>query len=139
MCHREWRLGRRSITVDKSVMRQSFVTTPTPPSRSGMKAKVRAKLKMPRPINRAPLGHTRFYCQGALFPWPDKTCNQFPTQFFIISRRNHSKWFGRYIYHISDHALSLKQTMNCPFISDSYPFYCRILFCVLKFSGHKRN
>ena len=75
-----------------------------------------------RPINRAPLGHTRFYCQGALLPWPDKTCNQFPIQFFIISRRNHSKWFGRYIYHISDHALSLKQTMNRPFILDSYPF-----------------
>ena len=38
-----------------------------------------------RPINRAPLGHTRFYCQGALLPWPDKTCNLFPIQFFIIS------------------------------------------------------
>ena len=75
-----------------------------------------------RPINRAPLGHTRFYCQGALFPWPDKTCNQFQIQFFIISRRHHSKWFGRYITHISDHALTLKQNMNRPLIPDSYPF-----------------
>ena len=38
-----------------------------------------------RPINRAPLGHTRFYCQGALFPWPNKTRNQFPIQFFASS------------------------------------------------------
>ena len=75
-----------------------------------------------RPINRAPLGHTRFYCQGALFPWPDKTYNQFPIQFFTISRRHHSKWFGRYINHISDHALTLKQTMIRPLIPDSYPF-----------------
>ena len=75
-----------------------------------------------RPINRAPLGHTRFYCQGALFPWPNKTCNEFTIQLFTISQRHHSKWFGRYINHISDHALTLKQTMNCPLIPDSYPF-----------------
>ena len=74
------------------------------------------------PINRAPLGHMQFYCQGALFPWPDKTCNQFPIQFFTISQRHHAKWFGRYITHISDHALTLKQTINCPLIPDSYPF-----------------
>ena len=35
-----------------------------------------------RPIYRALLGHTLFYCQGALFPWPDKTCNQFPDSIF---------------------------------------------------------
>ena len=75
-----------------------------------------------RPINRAPLGHTRFYCQGALFPWPDKTRNQFPIQFFIFSSRHNSKWFGRYINHISDHAFTLKQNMNRPLIPDSYPF-----------------
>ena len=75
-----------------------------------------------RPINRAPLGHTRFYCQGVLFPWADKTRNQFPIQFFTISRLHYSKWFGRYINHISDHALELKQTMNRPLIPDSYPF-----------------
>ena len=86
-----------------------------------------------RPINRAPLGHTRFFCKGALFPWPDKTSNQFPIQFFTFSRRHHSKWFRRYINHISYHALTLKQTMNRPLIPDSYPFYCRILCCGLKF------
>ena len=92
-----------------------------------------------RPINRAPLGHTRFYCQGALFPWPDKTCNQFPIQFFTISRRHHSKWFGRYINHISDHALTLKQTMNRPLSPDSYPFLLpnSMLWCEI--SSHIRN
>ena len=92
-----------------------------------------------RPINRAPLGHTRFYCQGALFPWPDKTRNQFSIQFFTISRRHHSKWFGRYIYHISDHAFTFKQTMNHPFIPESYPFLLpNSVLCTL-ISVHKRN
>ena len=96
-------------------------------------------LRCPRPIYRAPLGHTLFYCQGALFPWPDKTCNQFPIKFFTISRRHHSKWFGRYINHISDHTLALKQTMNHPFIPESYPFLLpNSVLCIL-ISVHKLN
>ena len=74
-----------------------------------------------RPMYRAPLQHTLFYCHGALFPGPDKTCNQFPIQFFTITWPNHSKLFSCYINHISGHALTLKQTMNRPFIPDSYP------------------
>ena len=93
----------------------------------------------PRPINRAPLGHTRFYCQGALFPWPDKTRNQFPIQFFTISRRYHSKWFGRFINHISDHALSLKQTLNRPLIPDSYPFLLPNSMMWAEISSHIGN
>ena len=82
--------------------------------------------KHPRTKKRTPLRHTLFYCQGALFPWPDKTCNQFQIQFFTIYRRHHSKWFGRYIKYISDHALTLKQTMDRPLIPDSYPFLARL-------------
>ena len=59
---------------------------------------------------------------GALFPRPDKTCNQFPIHFFTISQWNHSKWFTCYSNHSSGHALTLKQTMNRPFIPDSCPF-----------------
>ena len=92
-----------------------------------------------RPIYRAPLGHMLFYCQGALFPWPDKTCNQFPIQFFTISRRNHSKWFCCYINHTSGHALSLKQTMNRPLIPDSYPFLLSNSMLCTKISLHKGN
>ena len=90
-----------------------------------------------RPIYRAPLGHMCFYCQGALFPWPDKTCNQFPIQFFTISRRNHSKWFCCYINHTSGHALTLKQTMNRPLIPDSYRFLLPNSILCTKISLHK--
>ena len=31
------------------------------------------------------IGHTLLYCQGALMPGSDKTCNQLPIQFFLIS------------------------------------------------------
>ena len=92
-----------------------------------------------RPIYRAPLGHTLFYCQGALFPWPDKTCNQFPIQFFTISRRNHSKWFCCYINYTSGHALPLKQTMNRHLIPDSYPFLLPISILCTEISLHKWN
>ena len=89
-------------------------------------------------LYRAPLGHTHFYCQGALFPWPDITCNQFPIQFFTISQRNHSKWFCCYINHTSGHALMLKQTMNHPLIPDSYHFLLLNSILCTKISLHKR-
>ena len=34
-------------------------------------------------------------------PGSDKTCNQFQIQFFLISRRYHSKWLSNYISHWS--------------------------------------
>ena len=92
-----------------------------------------------RPIYRAPLGHTRFYCQGALFPWPDKTCNQFPIQFFTISRRNNCKSFCCYINHTSGDVLTMKQTMNRPLIPDSYRFLLPNTILCSKISLHKRT
>ena len=106
----------------KFVVKSPLKAPPPPPPPMGAdKIKIKNN-NWSRPINRAPLGHTRFYCQGALFPWPDKTHNQFPIQFFIISSRHNSKWFGRYINHILDHAFTLKQNMSRPLIPDSYPF-----------------
>ena len=86
-----------------------------------------------RPIYRAPLGHTSFYCQGALF-----TCNQSPIQFFTISRRNHSKWFCCYINHTSSHGLTLEQTMNRPLIPDSCHFLLPNTILCTEISLHKR-
>ena len=86
---------------------------------------------LPRPIYRDPLGLTRFYCQGALFPWPDKTCNQFPIQFFTISRGNHSKWFCCYINHV-------KTNHESPSIPNSYCFLLPISILCSKISLHKR-
>ena len=61
-----------------------------------------------------------------------------PIQFFTISRRNHSKWFCCYINHTSGHALTLKQTMNCPLIPDSYHFLLPNSKLCTKISLHKR-
>ena len=99
---------------------------------TSLQMKGRKCVGIPRPIYRASLGHTLFYCQGALFPWSDKTCNQFLIQFFTISRRNHPKWFCCYINHTSGHALLLKQTMNRPLIPNSYPFFIAEIYIVYR-------
>ena len=53
-------------------------------------------------------------------PGCDKTYSQFPIQFFIISRSNHSKWFSHYIDHITGYVLTLKETMNQPYFPDAH-------------------
>ena len=79
----------------------------------------------------------------------DKTCNQFPIQFFAISRRYHLKWLSSYFNHISGYVLTLKETMSCPLFPDSYAFHSQVLpyesnlctqiRCTMKHSAIKKD
>ena len=63
-------------------------------------------------------------------PGSYKTCNQFPIQFFLISRCNHSKWLCSYVNHISGYVLTLNETVSRPFFPNEYPFFIAECFLV---------